>query len=144
MDPVPEYWRYFQMNNILYENNTLSFAARYMLLIIAASYGVPTVKLFYGQNWILHVRCRYLFMLHPKMFALCPIPSAIWAISYVICLLSLMLCANWCVTCGICYDVCSGRGRYRELEPKITIRICENQLHECLIHRVLYESWIPG
>ena len=26
----------------------------------------------------------------------------------------------------------------------ITMPICENQFHECLIQRVLYESWIAG
>ena len=51
------------MNNILYENNTLSLAARYMLLIISASYGVPSVKLFHGQiefymsDADIHLRC---------------------------------------------------------------------------------------
>ena len=52
-------------------------------------YGVPSVKLFRGHKWILYVICRYSFILHLKMFALCPNPSTIWAIVYVICLLSL-------------------------------------------------------
>ena len=45
-------------------------------------------------------------MFHSKMFALCSNPSTIWAIVYVICLLSLMLCANLCVTCNVWYVVC--------------------------------------
>ena len=68
---------------------------------------MPSVKLFHGQKWILYAISRYSFMLHPKMFALCPSPSTIRAIVYAICLLSLILCANLCVTYGIWYVVCS-------------------------------------
>ena len=50
------------------------------------------------------MQCRYSFMLPSKMLALCPNPSTIWAIVYVICLLSLMLRAH--VTCSIWYVVC--------------------------------------
>ena len=33
-------------------------------------YGVPSVKLFHEQRWILYVICRYSFILYPKMFML--------------------------------------------------------------------------
>ena len=72
-----------------------------------AYYGVPSVKLFHGQKWILYVIRWYSFMLHSKIFALYPNPSTIWAIVYVICLHSLMLHANLCVTCGTWYVACS-------------------------------------
>ena len=57
-------------------------------------------------NSICHI-CQYSFMLHPKMFVLCLNLSTTWAIVYFRCLLSLMLRANSCVTCGIWYVVCS-------------------------------------
>ena len=69
--------------------------------------GVPSVKLFHEQKWILYVIFQCSFMLHPKMFALCQNLSTIWAIVYVIYLISLILCANLCVTCGIWYVVCT-------------------------------------
>ena len=49
-----------------------------------AIYGVPPVKVFYGQKWILCVICRYSFKLHLKMFAPCPKLSTIWAILPII------------------------------------------------------------
>ena len=63
-----------------------------------AIYGMPPVKVFYGQKWILCVICRYSFKLHLKMFAPCPNLSTIWTISPIMCLISLLLYANWCVT----------------------------------------------
>ena len=47
-----------------------------------------------GKSEILYVICRYSFMLHPKKFAPCLNPSPTWAILFVICLISLMLCAH--------------------------------------------------
>ena len=78
---------------------------------------VPSVKVCHGQKWIIYVICWYSFVLHPKMFAPCASPSTI----IHVCLISLMLCVNSCMTCGIWYVVCS-----------VLYATCLNSLNICL------------
>ena len=85
---------------------------------------VPSVKVCHGQKWIIYVICRYLYVLHPKMFAPCASPSTIMHV----CIISLMLCVNSCMTCGIWYVVCS-----------VLYATCLNSLN---IKFVMYHVWI--
>ena len=85
-------------------DNNACVIESYVLIIKGPYYGVPFLKVFYVQMWILYVICQYSFMLHPKMYGPCPNPSTICEFLHVMCLL--MCHMLYPFTYAICFDPC--------------------------------------
>ena len=99
-------------------------------------YGVPFVKVFYGQNSIIYATCLYSFILHPKPFVPCTNTATICAILHVICLISQWYAWAYITTNGkrqVASRSPSNQGYLGKIAYLIDYNQVSNTMHQSII-----------